>query len=82
MDFKPGPETARFLAAAHGLLIGGEWSGADSGGRLDSIDPATEERIACCAAAGPADVDAAVAAARCACAEGPWSAMSPTARGE
>jgi phenylacetaldehyde dehydrogenase len=81
MDFRPGPETASFLAREHGLLIDGEWSAAQNRDRLESIDPATEEVIAHCAAAGPADVDAAVAAARRAFDAGPWPAMGPTARG-
>jgi betaine-aldehyde dehydrogenase len=54
-----------------GLLIGGDDRPASDGASLPNLDPATEELIASVAAAGVADVDAAVAAARAAF--GPWS---------
>jgi acyl-CoA reductase-like NAD-dependent aldehyde dehydrogenase len=48
------------------MLIGGELVASGSGAWLDSIDPATEERIGRAPAADAADVDRAVAAAEAA----------------
>jgi phenylacetaldehyde dehydrogenase len=71
------PNTADFLARDHGLLIGGEWQAAADGGTLDVEDPATGERIATVAAAGPADVDRAVVAAHDAFGrDAPWRTMT------
>ncbi|WP_350136765.1 aldehyde dehydrogenase [Parasphingopyxis sp.] len=63
----------------HELFIGGEWRAA-SGGLLTLVNPATEEVFAEVAAAGPVDVEAAVAAAREAFDEGPWPRLSPAER--
>ncbi len=50
--------------APHRLMhIGGEWVDAVGGGRLESVDPASEAVIATVPDAGRADVDAAVEAA-------------------
>jgi acyl-CoA reductase-like NAD-dependent aldehyde dehydrogenase len=46
------------------LFIGGEWTSPSGDARLEVISPHTEKPIAAVAAAGPADVDRAVAAAR------------------
>ena len=62
------------------LLIGNEWRDAASGATMDILNPATEETIATVAAAGQADVDAAVQAARAAF-NGPWGALSARERG-
>jgi len=62
------------------LLIGGEWQDATGGGTMPVVNPATEEVIAQVAAAAPADVDAAVDAARAAL-DGPWGQMSARERG-
>ena len=62
------------------MLIGGEWVDAQSGGRLDSINPATGETIASIAAGEAADVAAAAAAARDALRSGPWPSMTPSER--
>jgi phenylacetaldehyde dehydrogenase len=62
------------------LLIGGERVDAASGERLDVLDPATGELLATVPAAGAADVDAAVAAARAALPV--WGALAPAARAE
>jgi aldehyde dehydrogenase (NAD+) len=62
------------------LLIGGAWQDAASGKTMPVVNPATEEVIAEVAAAGKADVDAAVAAARAAF-TGPWGQMSARERG-
>ena len=63
------------------LFIGNEWKKPASGQRFPVTNPATEERLADVAVGGPADVDAAVGAAR-ACLEGDaWQKISPRARG-
>ena len=55
--------TQLFLEREHGLLINGEWTKATSGESIDSLNPATGERIGALAAGGPSDIDRAVAAA-------------------
>jgi len=63
------------------LLINGEW--VQSGRTFETINPATTEVLTQVAEAGPAEVDAAVAAARKAFddAAGPWRKLSASARG-
>jgi acyl-CoA reductase-like NAD-dependent aldehyde dehydrogenase len=60
------------------LFINGGWR--DSTGRLDVVNPATEETIGSVGAAGERDIDEAVAAARAALA-GPWASLSARERG-
>jgi acyl-CoA reductase-like NAD-dependent aldehyde dehydrogenase len=60
------------------LFIDGHWR--DSTARLDVINPATEESLGSIAAAGPQDVDDAVASARAAL-RGPWGALTARDRG-
>ncbi|WP_136162529.1 aldehyde dehydrogenase family protein [Sphingomonas flavalba] len=69
-----------FLARTRPMLIGGEWVGAAGGDTIDVLDPATAERIATIAAAGPAEVDAAVAAAAAAFAAAEWRGLPPHRR--
>jgi aldehyde dehydrogenase (NAD+) len=64
----------------HKLLINNQWVAPASGETMDVINPATEEVIASVPAAGTADLDAAVAAARAAL-DGPWGRMSARERG-
>jgi aldehyde dehydrogenase (NAD+) len=54
------------------LLIDGNWVPARGDETWSHIHPATGEQVASFAVAGPADVDAAVRAARAAFDEGPW----------
>jgi phenylacetaldehyde dehydrogenase len=78
-----GAAAARFIAQPHRLLIGGEWVApltALPGGEIAVFDPATDEQITSVAAAGPLDVDRAVAAARAAFHTGPWRRLSGAAR--
>jgi phenylacetaldehyde dehydrogenase len=75
------PDTARFLAKPHRLLIGGDWVPAVSGATLETQDPATGETIATVAAGDAADVAAAVAAARAAFEGGAWPRLSARERG-
>ena len=63
-----------------GLYIDGRWVAPAAGGTLPVVDPATEQVIAHVAAAGAADVDAAVKAARRAFDDGPWPRLSGAGR--
>ncbi|RWX81228.1 aldehyde dehydrogenase family protein [Neorhizobium lilium] len=58
------------------LFIDGRWVAPADGAVLPVIDPATEEVFHHIAAAGPADADAAVKAARDAFDNGPWPRLS------
>ncbi len=62
------------------MLIGGERLDAASGERLEVLNPATGETLATVPAAGPDDVDAAVAAARGALPI--WQGLAPARRAE
>lgn len=62
--------------------IGGEWVEPASGPVYASVNPATGEQIAEIAAAGSAEVEAAVNAARAALSFRDWGRMLPAARGE
>ena len=75
----PSAPTRAFLERSHGLLIGGEWVAAATGETFETIDPATEDRLAEVARAGPEDVDRAVAAAGAALA-GAWGETTPAGR--
>jgi gamma-glutamyl-gamma-aminobutyraldehyde dehydrogenase len=80
----PGRDEAR--AAVEGLrlrtsmFIGGEFRDAIGGGRYVTENPATGQAITEVAEGAPADVDAAVRAARAAADSGVWSRMDPAAR--
>lgn len=58
------------------LLIAGEWRAPQARDTFAAINPATEKRIATVACADRNDVDLAVAAAREAFDDGPWSRLS------
>lgn len=62
------------------LFIGGQWRKPSTDQRLTVISPHSEEPVGEAAAAGPADVDAAVAAARQAFDHGPWPRLDLTER--
>ncbi len=62
------------------LFIGGAWTEPTSGEAIAVISPHTEEAIATVAAAGPDDVDRAVAAARAAYDDGAWPRLDPSER--
>jgi phenylacetaldehyde dehydrogenase len=76
------PQVAAFLAKGHQLLIDGKWQAAQKGETFATENPATEETLAHVAKGTAADVDLAVAAARRAFDEGPWSRISPSERGK
>ncbi|HSA53954.1 MAG TPA: aldehyde dehydrogenase [Yinghuangia sp.] len=62
------------------LYIGGERVTPSTDLRIEVVSPFTEEPLAKVAAAGTADVDRAVAAARQAFDEGPWPRLDPAER--
>ncbi len=62
------------------LYIGGEWVAPSGDAGIDVVSPHTEEVIARAPAAGPAEVDRAVAAARAAVDDGPWPRLDPAER--
>ncbi len=64
-----------------GMVVDGGWCQARSGATVAVFDPATGEQLASIPAAGAADVDAAVAAARRSFEAGVWSRMAPSGRG-
>jgi acyl-CoA reductase-like NAD-dependent aldehyde dehydrogenase len=64
------------------FFIGGTWQKPRGDGKLQIISPVTEECVMTFAEASPADVDAAVAAARDAFDNGPWPRMSAEERGD
>src|SRR5690606_35120031 len=63
------------------LFVGGEWVDPVEGRTFETRFPATGEVLAEVAEAGPADVDAAVTAARQAFESGPWPRMDAADRG-
>ncbi|GAA2549030.1 aldehyde dehydrogenase family protein [Winogradskya consettensis] len=75
-EYAPAPESRSVvdIAPSYGLFINGTFEAPGStGGVFKTVNPATEEVLAEVSAAGPEDVDRAVAAARSAF--GPWSAL-------
>ena len=67
-EYAPAPESRDVVTIApeYGLYVNGEFRPAATGATFATENPATEERLSLVAEAGPADVDAAVAAARAA----------------
>ncbi len=63
------------------LFIDNEWQAANSGKTFDVLNPATEQVIATVPAAGDADVDAAVGAARTCFESDEWRGLSARQRG-
>ena len=62
------------------LYINGEWTEGEGGGKIDVIDPATEETIGSVAEASTKDAVRAIESARKAFDEGPWPWMKPAER--
>jgi acyl-CoA reductase-like NAD-dependent aldehyde dehydrogenase len=77
--------TARDAAGALRLpdkmLISGEWCDSAGGGRMEVVNPYTEEALGTIPAGNGEDVARAVGAARQAFADGPWRRMSGRERG-
>jgi aldehyde dehydrogenase (NAD+) len=82
-EYDPAPESTDHVRVKkrYGLFINGDFVAAEKGRGFDTINPATEEKIARVAKASEADVDKAVKAARKAYA-GPWGRMKAKERGK
>ena len=82
-SYAPAPESNSHinLRQRYGLFIDGEFSKPKSGKYFDSINPATEEKLAEIAEGNAHDVDRAVKAARRAH-DGVWGKMSGRERGK
>ncbi len=64
-EYAPAPESAKVqVREQYGLFINGKWTAPTQRGYFDTINPATEQRLARVAQADAADVDKAVNAAR------------------
>ncbi len=81
-EYAPAPESTDHVKIdkRYGLFIGGEFVKPEKGRYFDTVNPATEERLARVAEADAADVDRAVKAARKAF--GAWSRMKAAERGK
>mgnify|MGYP001819350184 FL=1 len=81
--YAPAPESTDHVTIdeSYGLFIGGDFIPPADGLYFDTINPATEERLARVALAAQPDVDRAVKSARRAFA-GPWSKMKAAERGK
>jgi len=77
----PRPKFAPPKVAQQKMLIDGKWVESVSGKTFETLNPATGEVICRVAEGDKADVDLAVKAARKAFESGPWSKMTPSARG-
>ncbi|MFI6335342.1 aldehyde dehydrogenase [Streptomyces sp. NPDC050535] len=64
------------------FFVGGTWLAPSTDERHVALEAATEEPIGTAAMAGPADIDAAVAAARAALDSGPWGRSTAAERAE
>jgi aldehyde dehydrogenase (NAD+) len=62
------------------LFVGGDWRRATGEGADEVVNPATEALLATVPRGGPADGEAAIAAARRAFDDGPWGTMPGTTR--
>ena len=62
------------------LYIGGEWTAPTTDEVIDVVSPHSEQVIGRVPAAGPGDVDRAVAAARAAVDDGPWPRLAAAER--
>lgn len=82
-SYAPAPETPDHiqLKEKYDLFINGKFTAPSSKKYFDTINPATEKKIASVAEANAADVDKAVTAARTA-QQKVWSKISPAERGK
>ncbi|MCT9137627.1 aldehyde dehydrogenase [Streptomyces violarus] len=64
------------------IYVGGAWVSPAGGGRIEVVSPSTEEVLITVAEATEPDMDAAVAAARAAFDQGPWTRLSYPERAE
>jgi acyl-CoA reductase-like NAD-dependent aldehyde dehydrogenase len=82
IDTRLADSAAGFAEGPHRLLIGGEWVETASGQTFATVDPSSGEEIAQVPQAQAEDVDRAVAAARGAFEEGPWTKKMSAAQRE
>ncbi len=75
------PAETKTQVQTYKMFVNGEWVTSNSGKTFPVYDPATEEVMAQVPEADPKDVDRAVAAAKTAFEEGPWSQTTPVDRG-
>src|SRR5215469_5463350 len=75
------PEVSQFIAQPRPMLIDGKWVQAASGKTFPVYNPASGEVLAHVAEGDKEDIERAVAAARRAFEDGPWSDMTPSERG-
>jgi aldehyde dehydrogenase (NAD+) len=82
-EYAPAPESRSIvdIAPSHGLFIDGQMVDSVDGTPFKTVNPATEEVLSEVVAAGPRDIDRAVAAARTAYAD-VWSALPGRERGK
>jgi aldehyde dehydrogenase (NAD+) len=85
MEYGPAPEESKEAltwldrhARRFGHFVKGAWIEPSAGGYFDTADPSTGDKLASVAQGSPADVDAAVKAARAAFPK--WQALTPHAR--
>jgi aldehyde dehydrogenase (NAD+) len=85
MEYGPAPEDPKEVLSwldhhsrRFGHFMDGAWLQPAEGGYFDTADPSTGEKLAAVAQGSPADVDAAVRAARAALPK--WQALTPHAR--
>src|ERR671918_1887379 len=83
LEYAPAPESRAIvdIASSYWLFIGGEFVDPVDGTPFKTVNPATEEVLAEVSAAGPADVDNAVVAARRAY-DRVWSKLTGRDRGK
>ena len=82
LDSRLGVRAATFARSKQQMLIDGEFVSATTGKTFPVFNPATGEVICEVPEADHLDVDKAVHAARRAFDSGPWSTVSPSARGQ
>lgn len=78
----PATAEAEVTPTARELLINNRWVSSESSETFATVNPSSGEEICQVAAAGIADVDRAVQAARRTFEEGPWRKMNASARGQ
>ncbi|MDP9074460.1 MAG: aldehyde dehydrogenase family protein [Actinomycetota bacterium] len=80
-EYAPAPESRAMvdIRSSYGLFINGRFTDPVDGASFKTINPATEEALASVPAAGPADIDRAVKAARVA-QQAVWGPMPPAER--
>lgn len=76
------PAAPAHLSARTQIYVGGRWNEPIDGETIDVDDPTTGERLTTVVLAGPADAEAAVAAARRSFDEGTWRTLPIAERGE